>query len=82
MAAHPLPLGRLSALRGGISCRSPYGVQSTYAVFEPVALANLAVHEVGFVPDAVGVPVEFDGKLAVRSMFWPPVLKPPPPTAC
>jgi hypothetical protein len=51
-------------------------------VFEPVALANLAVQDVGFVPDAVGVPVEFDGKLAVRSMFWPPVLKPPPPTAC
>jgi hypothetical protein len=57
-------------------------VQSTYAVFEPVALANLAVQDVGFVPDAVGVPVEFDGKLAVKSMVWPPVLKPPPPTAC
>jgi hypothetical protein len=44
-------------------------VQSTYAVFEPVALANLAVQDVGFVPEAVGVPVAFDGKLAVRSMF-------------
>jgi hypothetical protein len=44
-------------------------VQSTYAVFEPVALANLAVQDVGFVPDAVGAPVEFDGKLAVRSML-------------
>jgi hypothetical protein len=50
-------------------------------VFEPVALANLAVQEVGFVPEAVGVPVEFDGKLAVRSTL-PPVLNPPPPVAC
>jgi hypothetical protein len=51
-------------------------------VFEPVALANLAVHEVGFVPAVVGVPVEFEGKLAVRSTPPPPVLKPPPPVAC
>ena len=81
MAAQPLPVGRSARCRRNLVPLA-YGVQSTYAVFEPVALANLAVHEVGFVPDAVGVPVEFDGKLAVRSMFWPPVLKPPPPTAC
>lgn len=51
-------------------------------MFDPVALAKRAVHDVGFVPEAVGVPVELDGKLAVKSMFWPPVLKPPPLTAC
>jgi hypothetical protein len=64
----------------GISCGSPYGAQSTYAVFE-LGRSRLAVQDVGFVPDAVGVPVEFDGWLAVRSPLWPPVLKPPPPTA-
>jgi hypothetical protein len=61
VAAQPLPMGGSAPARRRMWCGSPYGVQRTYAVLEPVALANLAVQDVGFVRDVVGVPAEFDG---------------------
>jgi len=60
VAAQPLPMGVSACPKTDLG-GSPYGVQSTYAVFEPVALATLAVQDVGFVPDAVSSPAEFDG---------------------